>query len=157
MKAQIIECIEPDCHALLETRNQRERCHACKVRDRYYSGTGHVYIAGKLNPYSDYVREWSGGSEMREAGYEDWAFALQDVPAYWLDANKATKKESFYFTYRQLHERGWTEARVRDWLGAPDAYGRNRRYRSVYDVRLWRRDRVLSTEEYFPDAVHQAS
>lgn len=46
----------------------------------------------------------------------------------------------------KLRERGWTEAMIRDLLGAPDLTVPNPYYRSSAEMRLWRVQRVEAAE-----------
>jgi len=46
-----------------------------------------------------------------------------------------------------LSQRGWTAARIRDLLGAPDTTRRNPVYRSAAPMRLWLRAGVEQVEQ----------
>jgi hypothetical protein len=51
-----------------------------------------------------------------------------------------------YLTMKDLRERGWTDAMVREYLGAPDATRPNPTYRSAAPLRLYLAERAETAE-----------
>jgi len=56
-------------------------------------------------------------------------------------------KNEDYFTLTNLKERGWTDAKIKNWLGDADLLKDNPRYRSAPQMRLYLKERVLSFEK----------
>ena len=50
-----------------------------------------------------------------------------------------------------LKARGWTPAKIRDWLGEPDATGKNPVYATAAPMRLYHETRVLEQEAAHPE------
>jgi len=52
-----------------------------------------------------------------------------------------------YLTVSKLKERGWTDAKIRDWLGEPDKLKINPMYRTAPQMKLYLEKRVIKKEK----------
>ena len=62
-----------------------------------------------------------------------------------------------HLTVAALKRRGWTDAKIRDWLGPADKTGVNPVYRTAAPLRLYAEDRVRAVEEAHPAWFAQRS